>query len=467
MPVYIIKKLYTYDVALNVVTCLIVIGLWILIFILGCNPHNLYAAKFKDSRFEAQLLIKGLASPTGMVFTGENDILVTEKQGIVQRVIGSKISSHPVLDIREIVNSTGERGLLSIGISHPSDVKKNYNDDNAAVVYLLFTTYSGKNISNSNSVIQKSETLQNATNSIYRYKLQEGELTHPKLLANVYLYSNESIQHIGGKLKVGPDDKIYFTTGDGRGCEYFEDCSTKTAYFTNNTHSKLTGGIYYLTDNMETDDVNETNSSEYHQYAYGIRNSFGLDFDPETGNLWDTENGPSFGDEINLVKSGFNSGWAKFQGVWSVTNYSQIFNNPPPGLPKGYYFTDIEQSPTDINRTGKYSNPKLTWNQTVGVTSIKFFDSDKYGKQYQNDIFVSTYKGGLIYHFDLDKARDQLLLRGPLNDTVSNSSKEMDDVIFAQGLVPGGISDLEVGPDGYLYVLTLGSEGAIYKIVPK
>ena len=51
-------------------------------------------------------------------------------------------------------------------------------------------------------------------------------------------------------------------------------------------------------------------------YAYGIRNSFGMDFDPLTGNLWDTENGPEYGDEINLVEPGFNSGWNKVQGVW-------------------------------------------------------------------------------------------------------------------------------------------------------
>ena len=51
-------------------------------------------------------------------------------------------------------------------------------------------------------------------------------------------------------------------------------------------------------------------------YAYGIRNSFGLDFDPITGKLWDTENGPGFGDEINLVEPGFNSGWAKISGIW-------------------------------------------------------------------------------------------------------------------------------------------------------
>ena len=445
-----------------------VLALWVLIFFSSCNLNVLYAAKFRDSEFKAQLVVKGLTRPTGMVFVDENDILVAEKRGIVQRIIDGRISPHPVLDIRAIVNNTGERGLLSIGISNPSDVEKNYNNDDDAAVYLLFTNYAGKNISgNSNAAVQKSETPQNASNSIYRYKLQEGKLTNPKLLANVLLYSNESIQHIGGALKVSPDDKIYFTTGDGRGCEYFEDCDTKTSYFTNDTQSKLSGGIYYFKNNSKTGDFNETSSPEYYQYAYGIRNSFGLDFDPVTGNLWDTENGPAFGDEINLVKPGFNSGWAKYQGIWSVTNYTQIFNNPPPGLPKGYYFTETPQYPLHFNGTGNYSNPEFTWNQTVGVTSIKFFDSNKYGKQYQNDIFVSTYKGGLVYHFDLDKDRNQLLLKGPLKDKDANSSKEMDGVIFAQGLAPGGISDMEVGPDGYLYVLTLGSKGAIYKIVPR
>ncbi len=52
-------------------------------------------------------------------------------------------------------------------------------------------------------------------------------------------------------------------------------------------------------------------------YAYGIRNSFGFDWDPITGKLWDTENGPHNGDEINLVQPGFNSGWVKVQGIWA------------------------------------------------------------------------------------------------------------------------------------------------------
>src|SRR4030095_14983033 len=54
-------------------------------------------------------------------------------------------------------------------------------------------------------------------------------------------------------------------------------------------------------------------------YAYGRRNSFGLDWDPLTGILWDTENGPHYGDEVNLVEPGFNSGWNKVQGMWKPT----------------------------------------------------------------------------------------------------------------------------------------------------
>ena len=59
-------------------------------------------------------------------------------------------------------------------------------------------------------------------------------------------------------------------------------------------------------------------------YGYGIRNSFGIAFDPLTGNLWDTENGPGFGDEINLVIPGFNSGWLKVQGFWPVFTYNPV-----------------------------------------------------------------------------------------------------------------------------------------------
>ena len=66
-------------------------------------------------------------------------------------------------------------------------------------------------------------------------------------------------------------------------------------------------------------------------FAYGIKNSFGIDFDPLTGNLWDTENGPDYGDEINLVEPGFNSGWKKIHGIWYVDGtLAKIGSRPMP-----------------------------------------------------------------------------------------------------------------------------------------
>ncbi|HZC50262.1 MAG TPA: hypothetical protein VE244_14515, partial [Nitrososphaeraceae archaeon] len=71
---------------------------------------------------------------------------------------------------------------------------------------------------------------------------------------------------------------------------------------------------------------------------------------------------------------------------------------------------------------------------------------------------------GRIYHFDLNQDRTELVLEGPLADKVAETRDTgIEDVVFAEGF--GGISDLEVGPDGYLYVVSLGN-GAIYRIIP-
>ena len=59
----------------------------------------------------------------------------------------------------------------------------------------------------------------------------------------------------------------------------------------------------------------------------------------------------------------------------------------------------------DFDGKGKYSDPEFAWNVTVGPTAIKFFKSDKFGKNYKNDIFVADVNNGTIYHFELDENR--------------------------------------------------------------
>jgi aldose sugar dehydrogenase len=195
-------------------------------------------------------------------------------------------------------------------------------------------------------------------------------------------------------------------------------------------------------------------------YAYGIRNGFGMDFDPLTGYLWDTENGPGFGDEINLVEPGFNSGWASIAGAWPVTNY-ELLNSTPEQ--KGYFGTMEVSKELDnlvkFNNKGKYSGPELSINETKGITAIKFLNSDKLGEQYENDMFVGDVTGNL-YHFNLNENRTKIDLEGPLTDGVANSTEELSDAIVATGFP--SVVDIEVSPDGYLHILSY--DGSIFKI---
>ena len=152
-------------------------------------------------------------------------------------------------------------------------------------------------------------------------------------------------------------------------------------------------------------------------------------------------------DEINLVRPGFNSGWGKVQGIWE--RYGEHAGNiVVDSSPKGLEY---------FKGKGKYSAPELSWYDPIGITALKFLDSDKLGKRYQYDLFVGDSNSGNLYHFDLtEKKRTELLLNGPLHDKVVDHPQELQEgkMFFGRGF--GLITDIQVGPDGLLYILSLG-----------
>jgi len=95
-------------------------------------------------------------------------------------------------------------------------------------------------------------------------------------------------------------------------------------------------------------------------YAYGIRNSFGLAIDPINGTLWETENGDEDYDEINVVKSGFNSGWEQLMGPMSESDID---------------ITDLVSIPGS-----HYSDPILSFAPSLGLTDIEFLNSSMLGR---------------------------------------------------------------------------------------
>ena len=402
-------------------------------FITNFNDNNISHAFYVRARPESsgQVLIDpslkvepvfsdGLKGPTtSMAFLGPNDILVLEKNtGKVQRILNGNLQEKPLLQAN--VSTEVELGMLGIAISK-----------NQAGKPFVFLYYSEAN--SSGTVLG---------NRLYRYELVDGRLVNPLLLLNLPATSpivGHENNHNGGKVVIGPDKNVYVIVGDVGG----RIGNVQNIIRGNSPDG--TSGILRVTQDGKSVENGPFGSSVPNTlyYAYGIRNSFGFDFDPVTGNLWDTENGGIDKDEINYVFPGFNSGWRKTMGM-AVSRF------------------DPQEDLFNFDGKAKYSDPEFVWKQTVAPTALKFLNSTKLGSQYANTIFVGDVKTGNLYNFKLDTDRKQLLLKPPLEDKVADTPDEIQSAVFGQGF--GVITDIQVGPDGYLYIL--GINGNIYRIVP-
>jgi len=425
--------------------------------------------KVTDSNLKVELVARNLDFPTAIDFLGNDDLLLTEKDtGNVYEIINGNISA-PLIHLN--VTTRDERGLLGLAISGNGN-----NDSKDNTFVYLYYTLCGKDKATDSEVIQQflngekvgQPTVKGGSkkcgNYVYRYELdaKDNKLVAPKLIASLPGLPGPS--HNGGKLLMDKEKNLFVTIGDLQTTKFNQNKTgydTKAQNIINGTFPDGRGGILRITQDGKPVG-NGTLGVDYPlnlYYAYGIKNSFGIGLDPVTDNLWDTENGPQFGDEINLVKPGFNSGWEKVQGIWKLNQTREkdgIFDNST----KGVEFVDF-------NSKGKYSNPEFVWDKPVAPTALAFLDSDKLGQQYKNDIFVGSAKKGTLFHFDLKPDRESLDLIGDLADLVYSKKDDSSKIVFGENF--GVVTDLKVGPDGYLYVVSGSGEtgkGAIYKIVP-
>jgi glucose/arabinose dehydrogenase len=452
-----------------------------------------------DPNLGVRTAASGLDQPISLAFLGPNDMLVLEKAtGKVQRVVDGVVQS-TVLDLA--VNSGSERGLLGIAL-HPHFFT-------TGRVYLYWT----ETLSGTDSTDLADVPL--LGNRVDRYVWNGSTLTFEKNIVKLRAFQADAGQplrgnHDGGVLRFGPDEKLYIVIGDngrrgqlqnlvngpfgpGIDDDQFGGPEPDDAH--------LTGVILRLNDDGTAPTSNpffsagasilgQVGANIQKIFAYGLRNSFGMAFDPVSGALWEQENGDDSFSEVNRADPGFNSGWVQIMGPPErIAQFKTIETTVTPSPPDPFaatYFglqqirwlpTNIADSPDEaLSRLfmlpgAHYSAPELSWKFEVAPAGIGFLQSSALGPQYENDLFVGAARvfleGGHLFHLNLTGNRRKIGVDDPrLEDRVADNLHkweitESESLLFGRNFGVG--TDIQTGPNGNLYVVSL-SDNVVYEI---
>jgi glucose/arabinose dehydrogenase len=388
-----------------------------------------------------------LAQPTTMAFVAPDDFLVLEKgTGRVRRVVGGAL--HPTDPLDVAVNASSERGLLGIAV----------NGESPPAVFLYYTE----------AAVDGGAPL---GNRVYRYTWNpaSGLLESGTLLLDLPVTPGPN--HDGGALALG-EASDGGAAGDGAFLYVVIGDLNRNGKLQNNAAGADpddTGVILRVEQDgspaagnpftpwcsgatgVACDEDADCGASgpcvleAASYYAYGVRNSFGLALDPLTGALWMTENGPASYDELNRVAPGLNSGWNDLMGpdARDPQGLANLWNAPGAG--------------------STYSDPEFSWLSTIAPTGIALPYGSRLGHAYDDRLLVGDNNLGQLYSFPLDAGRTALDLAGfaGVADLVADSASERDQFRLGSGF--GAITDLELGPDGALYVVSI-ERGTVFRI---
>jgi aldose sugar dehydrogenase len=446
-----------------------------------------------DTRLGVRTVAEGLITPTSIAFVGPNDILAIEKNtGRVQRIVNGIVQG-TVLDLA--VNFGSERGLLGIAL-HPRFPAE-------PSVYLYWTESS---TGADTGILSETPLL---GNRVDRFVWNGSTLTPANTLIRIRAIQEDAGQpargnHDGGPIAFGSDGKLFVIIGDvgRRGnlqnlpCGPTPTCPGPTVdddQFGGPEADDMhrTGVVLRLNDDGSTPTDNpffaagaamggEVGANVQKIFSYGHRNSFGMAVDPLSGGLWVQENGDDTFSELNRVEPGMNGGWVQIMGpVSRIAQFKEIETTfggmnlqqlrwPP---------ENIADSPSEaLSRLfmlpgAHYSDPAFSWKWEVAPAGIGFVKGRGLGPQFAGDLFVGFSVpeplDGPLFRFNLTGNRKKIGVDDPrLEDRVADNTTfhdmtESESLLVGTGF--GVVTDIETGPDGHLYVVSL-SQGTVYKI---
>ena len=477
-----------------------------------------------DPALAVTTVVSGLSQPIAIAFLGPNDFFVTERgSGQVKRVQNGAVTG-VVLDLA--VNSASERGLLGIAL-HPNfpanpgvylyNTESTTGADTASLaeVPLLGNrvdrfTWNGSTLTFDKNIV-KLRAFQEDLNAV----------TDP---ANPFNNPGPLLRgnHNGGVIRFGPDGKLYVIIGDegrrgvlqnnlegptpddqfGGPLPDFAHTTGVVLRLNGDGSSPWTNPYWFLGLLIKIfvggTVGDELGTSLQRIYGYGVRNSFGMTFDPVSGDLWTTENGGRAYDEINRVTRGFNGGWIQAMGpVSRVADFKAIEDGVgigptgPNGLQQLRFpatrLADTAAEALDrmLHLWGShYRDPEFSWKHVTPPAGLGFIKGNGLGTAYAGNLIVGSAvfrpvlsppsvlaNPGHLYRFRLDAARDDLVFTDPaLQDKVADNTGRDDgqteQVELLFGTDFGIVTEIQTGPDGNLYVVgtVSGTVRKIYKL---
>ncbi len=339
-----------------------------LIAIFSCIPF-VFAQEYPDLGVRVETVAENLDIPWSIVWTPDGTVFFTERSGDLRVIQDGIVSEKPILSL-DVGGVEG--GLLGIALD------PNYSENHYIYLYYTYNDF----ISTENKVVRYVES---------NLSLSEDKVLMDKIPGGPF--------HDGGRIKFGPDGKLYITTGEAGNADLAQD------------KNSVAGKILRINSDGSIPEDNPFSGSSI--YSYGHRNPQGLDWD-ESGNLVATEHGPSgwhgvAHDEINVIVSGANYGWPDIIGSETMD-----------GLV------------TPIMNTG---------DDTWAPSGAEFYDGDKI-PQWTGKFFVATLRGNHLHMIDFDLEKNKVI-----------SDQKLFDGDF------GRLRDVTTGPDGYLYFLTSNQDG--------
>ena len=346
----------------------------------------------EEHAFRVVTVTNGLDHPWGLAFLPDGRMLVTERPGRLRTVTAGRLDPEPIAGVPPVY-ARGQSGLFDVAL-HPEFRENGW-------VYLSYAA--GKRGRTGTEVA--------------RGRLREGRLEDVEVLFRA-LPKSAGGRHFGSRLRFAPAGHLFVSLGDRGDRHRAQDPGDHTGSI---VRLQDDGGI--PPDNPFVGVVR----ARPEIYTIGHRNVQGLAFHPGTGVLWAHEHGPRGGDEMNVVRAGFNYGWP-------VISYGREYGT---GAPVG----------EGTHREGM-AQPALQWTPSIAPSGLTVYDANRF-PGWRGNLFAGALKFRLLARLVLDGERvvhEERLLEGRY----------------------GRIRDVRTGPDGLLYLLTDAPAplGALLRLEP-